>query len=202
MGAMPPARDIHAGEKERGTMETILTRPIKRTHLVFGKFFLVLSASFFTAVLSVISMGTSFYFAAKVGGFSEGEHDSLMLTISTKAVLAVLVMALPVAVLFSAAMLTIALFAKSYKEAQSYLTPMTLIVALPAIPSLLPGVELDARLALIPILNPSLVCKDILSGTYHWNFIALIFASTCVYASAAIFIAVKMFQREDVLFRA
>ncbi len=202
-GAMYPAMDLTAGEKERGTMETILTSPIERTHLVLGKFFLVLTASLFTAVLSVISMGTSFYFAAKVGGFGDAKQDSsLMLTISTKAILAVFVMALPVAVLFSAALLTIALFAKSYKEAQSYLTPMTFIVIIPAVASLLPGVELNAPLAIVPILNTSLVCKEIVTGTYHWNFIALIFASTCVYAAVAIFIAVKMFQREDVLFRA
>ena len=202
-GAMYPAMDLTAGEKERGTMETILTSPIERTHLVLGKFFLVLTASLFTAVLSVISMGTSFYFAAKFGGFGDGKQDSsLMLTISTKAILAVFVMALPVAVLFSATLLTIALFAKSYKEAQSYLTPMTFLVIIPAVASLLPGVELNARLAIIPILNTSLVCKEIVSGTYHWNYIALIFASTCVYAAVAIYIAVKMFQREDVLFRA
>lgn len=200
-GAMYPAMDLTAGEKERGTMETILTSPIQRTHLVLGKFFLVLTASLLTAVLAVISMGTSFHVMAKVGGMSSDRDASLMLTISLKAVLAVFVMALPVAVLFSAALLTIALFAKSYKEAQSYLTPMTFVVIIPAVASMLPGVELNARLAIIPILNTSLVCKEIVAGIYHWNFIALIFASTCVYAAAALFIAVKMFQREDVLFR-
>jgi sodium transport system permease protein len=201
-GAMYPAMDLTAGEKERGTMETILTSPIARTHLVLGKFFLVLTASLFTAVLSVISMGTSFYGVAKVGGgIQTGREGSLMLTISLKAVLAVFVMALPVAVLFSAVLLTISLFAKSYKEAQSYLTPMTFLVVIPAVASLLPGVELTAKLALVPILNVSLVCKEIITGTYHWNYIALIFLSTCIYAAAAIFIAVKMFQREDVLFR-
>jgi sodium transport system permease protein len=200
-GAMYPAMDLTAGEKERGTMETILTSPIERTHLVLGKFFLVLTASLFTAVLSVISMGTSFYGLAKVGGIQAGREGSLMLTISFKAVLAVFVMALPVAVLFSAALLTISLFAKSYKEAQSYLTPMTFLVIIPAVASLLPGVELTAKLALVPILNVSLVCKEIITGIYHWRYIALIFLSTCVYAAAAIFIAVKMFQREDVLFR-
>jgi sodium transport system permease protein len=79
---------------------------------------------------------------------------------------------------------------------------MTFVVVIPAVASMLPGVELNARLAVIPILNTSLVCKEIITGTYHWNYIALIFASTCVYAAAAIFVAVKMFQREDVLFRA
>ena len=110
-------------------------------------------------------------------------------------------MALPIAVLFSAVLMTVALFAKTYKEAQSYLTPMTFIVVIPAVASVLPGVELNPKLALIPILNTSLICKEIITGTYHWNSIALIFASTCVYAAVAIFIAVKTFQRESVLFR-
>ena len=200
-GAMYPAMDLTAGEKERGTMETILTSPIERTHLVLGKFFLVLTASLFTALLSVISMGTSLYALARFGGIGAGKEGSMLLTISLKGVVAVFVMALPVAVLFSAALLIIALFAKSYKEVQSYLTPLTFIVIIPAVASLLPGVELNARLAVVPILNTSLICKEIVTGTYHWNYIALIFASTCVYAAAALFIAVKMFQREDVLFR-
>jgi sodium transport system permease protein len=110
-------------------------------------------------------------------------------------------MALPVAVLFSATLFTIALFAKSYREAQSYLTPMTFVVIIPAVASLLPGVELNLKLALVPILNTSLVSKEIITGTFHWNYIAMIFASSSVYAAIAIFVAVKMFQREDVLFR-
>jgi sodium transport system permease protein len=76
-----------------------------------------------------------------------------------------------------------------------------ILVIVPAVASMLPGIELTAKLALIPILNVSLLCKELVSGTYHWNFIALIFLSTCVYAAVALFLAVKMFQREDVLFR-
>ena len=63
------------------------------------------------------------------------------------------------------------------------------------------GVELNSRLALIPVLNVSLVSKEILSGTYHWNHIALIFGSTCFYAAVALTAAVAMFKRESVLFR-
>jgi sodium transport system permease protein len=110
-------------------------------------------------------------------------------------------MVLPLAVLFSAALMTISLFAKSYKEAQSYVTPLMMVVILPAVAAMLPGVELTSKLALVPILNMSLLCKELVTGTYHWNYIAIIFLSTCVYAAAALFLAVKMFQREDVLFR-
>ena len=114
--------------------------------------------------------------------------------------LAVFVMALPVAVLFSAVLMTISLFAKTFKEAQSYLTPMTFLVIVPAIAAVMPGIELTTKLALVPILNVSLLCKELVTGTYHWNYIALIFACTCVYAGIALFLAVKMFQRESVLF--
>jgi sodium transport system permease protein len=77
---------------------------------------------------------------------------------------------------------------------------MTFVVLVPAIAAVLPGVELTPKLALIPILNASLLCKELVTGTYHWNYIALIFVSTSVYAAAALFLAVKMFQRESVLF--
>jgi len=200
-GAIYPAIDLTAGEKERGTMETILSSPISRMDLVLGKFSLVLSASLATAILSLISMGVSFALLGKSGAMSSKDAAVMQLHIGLPTVLAVFLMALPLAVLFAAVLLTIALFAKSYKEAQSYLTPMTFIVVIPAVASLMPGVELTPKLALVPILNTSLVCKDIVAGTYHWNSIALIFLSTCVYAAAALFLAVKMFQRESVLFR-
>jgi sodium transport system permease protein len=201
-GAMYPAIDLTAGEKERGTMETILSSPISRLDLVLGKFFLVLSASLATASLAVISMGVSFGIVGKSHALGRGTGEAgFVLHIGLSSVMAVFLMALPLAVLFSAVLMTIALFAKSFKEAQSYLTPMTFLVVIPAVASLMPGIELTPKLAIIPILNTSLVCKEIISGTYHWNYIGLIFLSTCVYAAAAMFLAVKMFQRESVLFR-
>ena len=200
-GAIYPAIDLTAGEKERGTMETILSSPLSRVDLVLGKFFLVLSASLSTAILSIISMGTSFYLVGHSGAMAKKDAAVFQLHIGLPTVLSVFLMALPLAVLFAAALLTIALFAKSYKEAQSYLTPMTFIVVIPAVASLLPGFDLNPKLALIPILSTSLVCKEIVAGTFHWNYILLILASSSVYAAFALFIAVKMFQRESVLFR-
>jgi sodium transport system permease protein len=200
-GAMYPAIDLTAGEKERGTIETILSSPISRLDLVIGKFLLVFSASLASAILSVTSMGLSFAFLGHSHLMQSSGEQSLNLNLGFTSVVAVFCMALPLAVLFSAVLMTIALFAKTYKEAQSYLTPLTFLVVIPAVASVMPGVELTPKLALIPVLNTSLVCKEIITGTYHWNSIILIFASTCLYALAAIFLAVKMFQREDVLFR-
>jgi sodium transport system permease protein len=178
-GAMYPAMDLTAGEKERGTMETILSSPIQRTHLVLGKFLVVLTASLATATLSVISMAGSFTAVARLGEAQGVAEGFPVLTMHPKAVLAVFVMALPVAVMFSAVLMTISLFAKTFKEAQSYLTPMTFVVIIPAIAAVLPGIELTSKLALVPILYVSLLCKELVTGTYHWNYIALIFICTC-----------------------
>jgi sodium transport system permease protein len=201
-GGMYPGIDLTAGEKERGTMETILSSPISRMHLVLGKFLLVLTASLVTAALSVTSMGISFAVLGHLHAFDQAGNDAaqLQMHIGLATVLSVFVMVLPLAVLFSALIMTIALFAKSYKEAQSYITPIMMLVIIPAVAAMLP-VDLNAKLALVPILNASLLCKELVTGTYHWNYIAIIFFSTCVYAAAALFLAVKMFQREEVLFR-
>lgn len=201
-GAMYPAIDLTAGEKERGTIETVLSSPVSRLDLVVGKFLLVFSASLTSAILSVTSMGTSFAILGHSHLMMNSDGaQSLNLNLGLISVVAVFFMALPLAFLFSAVLMTIACFAKTYKEAQSYLTPLTFLVVIPAIASIMPGVELTAKLALIPVLNTSLVCKEIITGTYHWGSIVMIFFSTCVYAAAALFLAVKMFQREDVLFR-
>jgi sodium transport system permease protein len=203
-GAMYPAMDLTAGEKERGTMETILTSRVSRTHLVLGKFLLVLTASIATALLAVTSMGLSSRMAAKMfaGDIPAAAAAQFQLSISPRALAAVFMLVIPVGVLFSSALLAVSLFAKTYKEAQSYISPLMIVVIVPAVASLMPGVDLNWRLALVPILNVSLVSKEIFTGTYHWNFIAAIFASSCVYASAALATAVHLFQREDVLFRA
>jgi sodium transport system permease protein len=127
---------------------------------------------------------------------------NLIPSIDPMGLIGVLAMVVPVAILFAAIALTISLFAKSFKEAQSYLSPMIFVVIMPAMIGMLPGVELSAKTALIPILNLSLVCKEMLSGVWHWNYIALIFGSTAVYAAIAVALCVRMFNREDVIFRA
>lgn len=210
-GAMYPAMDLTAGEKERGTMETILCSPIARGDLVLGKFLMVLTASLGTVVFSLLSMGFTFIAGGTViarlskagtAALEAGTQLPGLPALDPWGMVAVLGMVLPMAVLFSAALLTISLFAKSYKEAQSYASPLIIVIILPAVVGMLPGVELDARLALIPILNVSLVSKELVSGVWRWDYLALIFGSTCAYATIALALAVRMFNRESVLFRA
>ena len=203
-GAMHPAIDLTAGEKERGTMETILSSPVSRTHLVLGKFLLVVTASVITAMLLLVSVSISSNLLQKSGALQqladEGE-PAPELALRPAAIGSVMIMIVPLSVLFSAGLITIALFAKSHKEAQSYIAPLMFLVIVPAISAMLPGVELTPKLAIVPLLNVSLLCKELATGEYHWNYIIIIFASTCAYAAGALYLAVKMFQRESVLFR-
>jgi sodium transport system permease protein len=208
-GAMYPAMDLTAGEKERGTMETILCSPVARIDLVLGKFLMVLTASLGTVVFSLTSMILSFViggslFASSGAGVAVKKAAANMETIpmlDPVGVLTVLAMVLPVAVLFCAVLLAVSLYAKSIKEASSYVSPMIIVIIIPAMMGLLPGVELNARLALVPILNIALVSKELVSGVFHWNYLALIFGSTCLYAALALGLCVRMFNREEVMFR-
>jgi sodium transport system permease protein len=209
-GAMYPAIDVTAGEKERGTMETLLCSPAARVDIVLGKFLLVLTGSLSAMALALLSMGVTGFsagilFVSRGPGVTSVVQQKAaagaMPMIDPMGIFGVLAMVIPVAVLFSAVEFTIGLFARSTKEAQSYIGPMMILVIAPAVIGILPGIELNTRLALVPLLNLSLVCKEMLSGVWHWNYIALIFGSSCVYAAVALGLAVKMFNREGVLFR-
>jgi sodium transport system permease protein len=213
VGAMYPAMDLAAGEKERGTMETILCSPVARLDLVLGKFLTILTASLGTVACSLVAMGLTLaiggpLLAQKIAGGTgaaarrTAEQVTAMTTIDPLGLLGVLLLVLPMAVLFSAALFTLSLFAKSFKEAQTYASPLIIVIILPAVVGLLPGVELNARLALVPILNVSLAGKELVSGAWPWGHLALIFGSSCAYAAVAVALAVRTFNRESVLFRA
>jgi len=211
-GAMYPAIDLTAGEKERGTMETLLCSPVNRVNIVLGKFLMVMTASVATIALTLVSSSVSIIVGgsmmmgggggAKAAGVAAAGGGGFMPIIDPAGILGVFAMIAPVAMLFAALLLTISLFAKSYKEAQSYVSPLVIVVIMPAMMGMLPGIELTAKTALVPILNLSLVCKEMLSGVWHWHYIALIFGSTVVYAAMAVALCVRMFNREDVMFRA
>ena len=174
-GAMYPAMDLTAGEKERGTMETILSSPVSRTDLVMGKFLTVVTASVVTAMISILSLG--FTFAQSKGRMLGAGASGTKISIDPAAVGAVLVLLLPIAVLFASVLLAVALFAKSYREAQTYVSPMIFLVIAPAIVGTLPGVELNWKTALVPILNTCLVSKEILAGNHPWGLMAAVFAN-------------------------
>lgn len=208
-GAMYPAIDLTAGEKERGTMETLLCSPVHRVNIVLGKFLMVMTASVATIALTLVSTAGSImvagsFFAGRgmAPGSGGGGGGSFIPTIDPAGILGVFALIAPVAVLFAALLLTISLFAKSYKEAQSYVSPLIIVVIMPAMMGMMPGIELGPRTALIPILNICLACKEMLSGVWNWGYLAMIFGSTAFIAGIGIALCVRMFNREDVLFRA
>ncbi|PTY08495.1 hypothetical protein DB347_02625 [Opitutaceae bacterium EW11] len=209
VGAMYPAIDLTAGEKERGTMETILCSPVGRVELVLGKFLTVLTISLSTVVTSITSMALSavglvHLFAGKVGAGAKAVNAATgqqLPMVDPVGVLGVMVMVLPLAVVFSALLFSVSLFAKSHKEAQTYASPILFLTILPAMAAMLPGVELNAKLALIPVLNVSLIGKEMVSGSFRYDMMALIFGSSCLYGAAALAVAVRLFNRESVLFR-
>lgn len=199
-GAFYPAIDLTAGEKERGTLETLLISPARRVDIVYGKFFAVVLIAVLTVVLNLLSMGLTAAFGLKMLGRETGMGLSL-LTIEPLSLVYVLLLILPLAVLFSAGCLAIAVGARSFKEGQSLLTPAYMVVILPAMVSLLPGVEMTPGLALVPIVNVSLLIKEFMAGNYPWLETGLAFASTSVLAAATLAWAANQFRQETVLFR-
>lgn len=201
VGAMAPAVDLTAGEKERGTIETILASPVGRTELVMGKFLLVCAASMVTTLIALISNVLTF-FLPFVLAKQVSRGGAIPFDLSGAGVVGVFILALPLAVMFAAGQLAICSFARNYREAHSYVSPLTMVVLLPGMGALLPGFDLDWRMALVPVLNVSLAAKDVLSGNFEWGIIVLVFASSCAYAAAALAGAVAAFKAESALFRA
>lgn len=196
-GALHPAIDLTAGEKERGTLETLLASAARRIELVAGKFLVVLSLSLVTTLLALGSFAYSVLYLQR-----SGPETSETLTVSAGSAVLVFALVLPVAVLLSGVLLALAVLAKSYKEAQSYTGYVMLGVLLPAIGSVLPGVEINPVTAWVPILNVTLVAQEIFTGSFPWLSIALVLISSCVYAALGLGLAAWQFNREEVLFRA
>jgi sodium transport system permease protein len=199
-GAIYPAVDLTAGEKERGTMETLLCSPVARTSLVIAKGLVVLTVALSTALLSVSANGVGLVVLSRLSK-SAAKGPLPPMALDPAALVAVCVMMAPLAIFLSATLLALGLFARGSKEANSYVQPLLIFAIVPAVAAALPGVEMNYRLALIPILNVSLASKEMLSGTFHWNYLAVVFLSMCVYAVIAASAAVSMFKRESVLFR-
>ncbi len=200
LGAMYPAIDLGAGEKERGTLETLLVAPVSRLSLVLGKFGVVLVAALVSALLATFSLALSL----QVGFLSDlSLLSEKTFSFSLTEALTALLMIVPVSCIFSALLLALSIFAKSFKEGQSYAGPLQMVIILPALVSILPGVKLDWLTASIPVVNVSLALKEIFTGNLdqHWPHVALIFLTTTIFAGLLLWFAAWWFRREQVLFR-
>jgi sodium transport system permease protein len=201
VGCMAPALDVTVGEKERGTMETVLASAIGRTELVLGKFLVVVTISAVTTAMSLLSNALTLLIPTLLAREAT-RGTSMPLDISAVGVLGIFILVAPLTVLFAAIQMTIATLARNFREAQTYVSPLMILALLPAVAGLLPGFDLTMKLAWIPILNVCLVSREVLSGTFHWGLLAIVFLSSCIYAAAALAAVIKAFKSESVLFRA
>ncbi len=197
-GAMYPAIDLGAGEKERGTIETLLTSPANRFHIVMGKFIVILLAGITSAAVSILGL----YFSIRLSRDIPPELlDSLLKIIDYQSIVLVFSLLIPLCIFFAGLLLSISIFAHSFKEAQSMMTPLNILVIFPVFVGLFPGIELNTFTAVIPVLNVSLATKEIISGTIEFKLLLLVYLSLFVIAAISLFFCVKWFQREQVIFR-
>jgi ABC-type Na+ efflux pump, permease component len=197
-GGIYAANDLVAGEKERGTLETLLITPATRRDIVFGKFCAVAGVCLVSSLLSIVGLMIPFFSHLKAFEWlaKGGVHLGPM------AVLVTLIMQLPLAILFAGILLALSTFARNQKEAQTYLGPLFIVVLLPSMLSMMIGTEVARTIALVPIMNASLIIKQALSGTFDPTFIAIAFAASVVYAGIALVAATRLFQSETVLLKA
>lgn len=199
IGAVYPAIDLGAGEKERGTLETLLTAPVNRFHILLGKFGVVVVTGLMSAVVSIVGLYVGFKQAADL----PPEFESLVLKIlGWKTIVLMVSLLLPLAVFFAGLLLSVSISARSFKEAQSLISPLNIAVVVPAAIGLVPGIELTPLTALIPVLNVSLATKEIVAGTVNPVNLGIAYASLIVLAVAALYGSAMWFRRESTIFRA
>ncbi|WP_448550432.1 ABC transporter permease [Thalassotalea fusca] len=198
-GAMYPAIDLGAGEKERGTLETLLLTPISRFAIVLGKFFTIMTTGVVTALITVASLLLWGYLIGEVAGVNV--VSKVFSTVGVSDLLLILLMLVPVSAIFAAILLAISIYARSFKEAQNYMGPISLVGFLPVMVAMLPGIKLNWTWALVPISNVALAIKEIVKGTVNYNMLAVILLSTVVFAVISIIFCTRWFNKESVLFR-
>jgi sodium transport system permease protein len=200
-GGMYAVIDMTAGEKERKTMEALLASPASRQEIVLGKNLAAMTAIFITAILTLGSMAYSLK-SSNLGSKSPEMQEMMReLPLDAHALTLIAITLIPVAMFAASAMFAIALFARSYKEGQSYLTPLLMVVIFPALLGGLSGLAMTPALCLIPIFNASQMIRGILLGDATMTNFAMTTAANLVYAAIAFVIATKTFQKESVLFR-
>lgn len=198
LGAFYPAIDLAAGEKERGTLETLLTAPVPPGAIVAGKFATVALIGVVAAALNLGSMLLTF----QTGVLQLKQAVGLEVSIPFTSVVLTFATLVPLAMLFGALFLGLAVRASSFKEAQNTLTPVYMLVLLPAMLPVFPGIDFGPLLAVVPVAGVSFFLRDVMTGDASVSLALLVLGSTAVYAVAALAFAARSFGNEDVLFGA
>jgi len=203
-GSTYPAVDLGAGEKERGTMETLISTNISSVDIIIGKMLSVTTSAVLTATFSMlgfaIPMVIIFLFYAD--SVNEYLFSLLSALLNPVAFLAVFILIIPLSVFMGAFLLAISVYAKTPKEAGLLLGNVLIIFIVPCyIPLINPGLELDFVGALIPCYNLALLTNNLIAGTVDWFLYSVSFISTIVYCCIAIYVTYIMFDDENVIFR-
>ena len=201
LGAIYPAIDVMAGEKERGTLETLFTLPISNLELVMGKYLAVSFSAIVTAVLNVFSILLTMVFLVTSSGLSgELGIDSFKFKSLVLPIIITIVCIGLFAMVVSAVVMCVCSLAKNFKDAQNYITPVMLLVMIPSYVSMIPTIELDTFTATIPVVNISLLIKSVLSFKSDLSLIALVLVSNLAFVFLSVLLLSKMFNSEDILF--
>ena len=194
LGCMYPAIDLFTGEKERGTIETLLTTPVARWQILFGKMGVVVLSGLLAASAALLGLFISIEVLDIV-------QDAELLAVihgilNVKFILMLFGLLFPLTVFFAGVMIPVAVYAKSFKEAQSIITPLNIVMVLPAMVGFFPGVELNAITACIPVVNVVLATKELIAGTLDVSLLGLSFAVMLTLAIVAVLISYKRFDKE------
>ena len=199
--AMYAAMDLTVGEKERRTLEVLLSAAPYRRNVVMAKISVVTLVAVVTSIILVIGWILSMLYMG-AGLFGEEIPGGMTLGLSAQQGLLSFLVLLPFAVFVASVEVAIASFARSYREAQSYLSPLMILVILPAMVTLMPGgSDLGWWKSLVPVLNVSDIFRQILQDRLSMLSYGLTLGSSLLYAAVALGIAVFLFQREEILFR-
>ena len=194
IGGMYTAIDVSAGEKERKTLEPLLMTPSSRTEIVSGKFLAVATVSIVTIIISVAAI----YISA---AFITTTEESARIAVDVKAVLIMLPVALLLAAMFAALLLAVSIYARSFKEAQNYITPLYIAAILPVIvANTVSNLGDNLALFVIPGFNAVVLFRELLVGDYALSHILITVASMIFFTWLSIRYAVRIYSRDEVLF--
>ncbi len=194
IGCMYPAIDLFTGEKERGTIETLLTTPVARWQILFGKMGVVVLSGLTAASCALLGL----FFSIETMNVIENEEilNIVHSILSPGFIVMLYALLIPLTVFFAGVMIPIAVYAKTFKEAQSIITPLNIVMVLPAMVGFFPGIELNAITACIPVVNIVLSTKELIAGTLDLSLLALSFAVMFGLAVLAVFVSYKRFDKE------
>ena len=199
MGTMYPAIDTTAGERERGTLETILTLPVTNRQLIVSKFLTVAIIGMISALFNIISMGGIAVYMYKILDM-QVDVASFDMAKFYPAILVSILSIFAFSLFISAVTMCVTAFAKSYKEANNYITPLMLVVMFVGYIGFIPNIELTQTMAMIPVANICLLIKNMLVFKIDYMIIAVVLISNIAYAVFAILFLSKIYDSESILF--